>query len=291
MLHDKFYVSVGIVLVNWKSTSKTNACLDSIYNSTCLPKKIVVVDNSLDFVSYNNRDSLVVLKADRNLGFAEACNWGIKLLNEFCVDYIWVLNNDTIVESNCLEMLVRHSDLNMFNVYSGLIKNNDNTIWFSGGKKNKWLGTYSNSCVESTGNDPYFTNFISGCCMFTTPYVFRCVGMFPNSFFMYSEDEYWCRKAKNHGINFYVIPKALIYHDAGSSQVNATSNHRLFIEQIKIRNKVWCIKLDRSLWKRLCYLIFFTLLVCKNVLSTSISVKIKLNKIKGLIVGICTSPK
>ena len=108
----KIYVSI----LNWNAAGDTMRCINSLFDSTPLENfkiEIGVIDNassSSDYLSLKSElinKNIKLIRNENNLGFAGGHNILIKeaLANEF--DYIWVLNNDTIVLKNTLSELVK----------------------------------------------------------------------------------------------------------------------------------------------------------------------------------------
>lgn len=61
-----------------------------------------------EFLNLPSNQRLIILKNDENYGFAEGNNIGIKyILNTFDSDYIMLLNNDTVVNKEFLNQLVK----------------------------------------------------------------------------------------------------------------------------------------------------------------------------------------
>ncbi|WP_294766050.1 glycosyltransferase family 2 protein [uncultured Rhodoferax sp.] len=126
---------VAILLLNWNGWKDTIECLQSISQSTGVAFSIVVCDNgshdsslekitgwaraaSRPFALYDRTQAeaggavgqdepLVLIQTGANLGFAGGNNVGLR----YCLahggfDYVWVLNNDTVVAPDALQQLV-----------------------------------------------------------------------------------------------------------------------------------------------------------------------------------------
>jgi len=107
--------AVSIIMATYNNLEYTKQCVDSIYEKTDDPRfEMVLVDNaSLDgTVAYlkdlkGQKNNVITIFNDRNLGFAAANNRGIR---ESSGDYIVFLNNDTVVTKGWLGGLIRHLD-------------------------------------------------------------------------------------------------------------------------------------------------------------------------------------
>ncbi len=99
---------VSVIILNWNGERFLENCLRSVLNQSYANIEVIVVDNhstdnSIKILQTKFPD-LKLIKSDKNLGFAAGNNLGIK---ESKGEYIILLNNDTEVESNWVEELVR----------------------------------------------------------------------------------------------------------------------------------------------------------------------------------------
>ena len=104
--------SVAIILVNWNGKKDTLFCLASLskFKVQSLKLKVVVVDNgstdnSVEVIRKKFSD-IEVVETGRNLGFTGGNNIGIHRALEWGADYVWLLNNDTVVDNNALAALL-----------------------------------------------------------------------------------------------------------------------------------------------------------------------------------------
>ena len=109
-------VKIYISILNWNAASDTIRCIKSLLDSTSLDNlkiEIGVIDNASSPSDYLTLESNLInkkiklIRNEENLGFAGGHNILMKeaLINAF--DYIWVLNNDTIVLKNTLSELIK----------------------------------------------------------------------------------------------------------------------------------------------------------------------------------------
>ena len=97
--------SVGIVVLNYNNAQLTIDCVDSILKQDYLNYKIVVVDNNSPdanqkLILQNKLPKEVVLVLNpKNTGYAAGNNVGARFcVEELKSDFVFVLNNDTILE-------------------------------------------------------------------------------------------------------------------------------------------------------------------------------------------------
>jgi len=98
---------VSIIIVNYNGKNHLEKCLESIMKIDYNNYEIILIDNnstddSVEFVK-NKYSSIIIIKLDKNYGFAEPCNIGAKNAKG---DYFLFLNNDTVVQTNFITEMV-----------------------------------------------------------------------------------------------------------------------------------------------------------------------------------------
>src|SRR6266576_5110888 len=115
------YPSVGIVTVNWNGWKDTLEFLDSATRLTYPNFKIVVVDNGSSDESEPRLRSkfptIGFVQTGRNLGYPGGANAGIRVILDGGAEYIWLINNDTVIDKDALTAMVEvvrgHSDIGL----------------------------------------------------------------------------------------------------------------------------------------------------------------------------------
>jgi GT2 family glycosyltransferase len=219
---------VAVILLNWNGVHLTVPCINSLITGTVKPTTIIVVDNastdrSIETLRASFADIDIVVN-EKNLGFTGGNNVGFKRTLTGNYDFIWVLNNDTVVKDDCLKNLLQamYDDSNIV-AASGKILYEDpsDRIWYAGAEFSYWsLRTSHRGEMEKDigqYNLPEDVPFISGCCIFMRSSALVTVGFFDNNFFAYSEDVDWCLRAKRLGLRLRYVPQAMIYHKVSAS--------------------------------------------------------------------------
>lgn len=102
--------SVAVIVLNWNGTDDTVECLRSLLQVDYPRYEIVVVDNgSRESPRARIADefpSVTYLETAQNLGYAGGNNVGIRHALARGHDYVFVLNNDTVVEPEFLTQAV-----------------------------------------------------------------------------------------------------------------------------------------------------------------------------------------
>jgi GT2 family glycosyltransferase len=162
---------------------------------------------------------LVLIESGENLGFASGNNIGIKYSLATNADYITLLNNDTVVDKNFLESLVKTiRSKNNIGMVSGKIINysNPNEILFSGGKIDLFRGS-GYHFTDDRFNSIAEVSFLSGCLWLINPKLIEDIGFMDENYFLYLEDTDYCYRAVNAGYKLIYNPNSLIYHKEGNT--------------------------------------------------------------------------
>jgi GT2 family glycosyltransferase len=218
--------SVTVVLLSYQTEgiADTAACIESL-QSGCYPDlRIIVIDNGTPqdvAASLENRfPDVVYCRLPQNLGFTGGNNRGIeRALDEGC-DYVLMLNNDTVVEPDCVTQLVQaaEADRNAGAVGGQIFYFDEpKRIWFAGGDFSRMRGTGLHRTVggrqrpvAATGTEE--VSFLTGCCMLVPADVLRKVGGLEEDFFAYIEDVEFCLRLRTAGYKVLYAPAARLFH-------------------------------------------------------------------------------
>ena len=97
---------LAVVIPSWNCADDLGACVESVSAQTAADVELLVVDNgsadgTLPFLS---RERIPHVALPRNLGFSAAVNLGVSRTTS---PLVMVLNADTVLEPDCLELLGR----------------------------------------------------------------------------------------------------------------------------------------------------------------------------------------
>ncbi|MDY6933951.1 MAG: glycosyltransferase family 2 protein [Spirochaetota bacterium] len=220
---------VSIVIVNWNNLSDTTECLESLKQINYSNYNIVMVDNGSDgddakFLKERFSDYIRLIANDRNYGFAEGCNIGIRDAIDCGAEYIVLLNNDTIVDPDFLSEVVKaaHSDRRI-GIAGGKIYSYEipKMIWFAGGKINYWTGKTllrgSGKIDNGQFDESTEVNWICGCFMLISTDLLQKVGMLDKRLFFGWEDVDLCIRAYKEGFKIIFVPDSKIWHKTAPS--------------------------------------------------------------------------
>jgi len=219
---------VKILILNWNGIHLLKPCLDSV-NAIDYPNdSVVVIDNgssdgSLEMVQENYLN-VKCIALDNNYGFSGGYNRCFMQLKDDLSRFIMLLNNDTVVDSDILNSFNQAREKFGDNhIYGGTIFYLDNPkiIWYAGGKVNLKWGCISHRGIRkqdsSEFSNPMQTDYITGCCIFTSKKVINQLNGFDKQFNMYGEDVDLCLRAKKVGIRCFYWPQAKLWHHVSAS--------------------------------------------------------------------------
>ena len=286
---------VAIIILNYKNSKDTIECVESLEKIKYKNFEIIIVDNdsrdeSIKTLRSYFKDKYIVLESNKNGGFAYGNNVGIKYALDNGADYILLINNDTTVEKNFLDVLVETAEKDKnIGITTGLIMNyyDRNKIWYNGGEIdwNKFYGYHLNERGNfSTVEEIKEITFATGCLMLIKKEVFETVGLLPEEYFMYYEDVDFCVMVKNNGYKIIYNSKSKIYHKVSASSGEEESP---FAIEWNTRNRMKFYKKYKDLGsnkiKGVFPIFFYTtrLLKCTKYLKEK-----RIDKIKSLRRGI-----
>lgn len=242
---------ISVILVNFNGFADTVECIQSIQKSA-IPVQVVVVDNA----SLENEASKIsalfpdvkVFRQENNLGFAGGNNIGIQWAIDQKFDYITLLNNDTIIDSNLFLHLLKNTNQNTISAPFMYYYSIPKELWYSGGIINRWTGNPKHFHTQQKTQKRI--TFITGCCLFLHRNIFERIGLLDESYFMYHEDTDFCLKAIKNNIELTVIPEAKIWHKVGKS---SGGDESAFCIYYMTRNRLHCLKKHKSYFAKTAY--------------------------------------
>lgn len=212
---------VSIIVLNFNGRNILLPCLYSVLRSDYPNFELIFVDNASTDGSAEEVEKLFrsdsrvkIVRNDRNLGYAEGNNIGIKHARG---EIIVFLNNDTKVDISWLKEIVKvfkedrmvgAAQPKVLNYYSpkkidtlgGLI----NFYGFAGG------GNLGINDIARLDTREIF--FAVGSAMVVKKKLLEEVGSFDPNFFMYCEDVDLSWRIRLRGYKILLIPRAIVYH-------------------------------------------------------------------------------
>lgn len=218
------------------------------------PLDFLLLDRESTERGGNGRDpALLLVDGGGNLGFAGGNNVGMRYaLARGDADYIWLLNNDTVVEPDCLTCMVRRLRNQPGPATCGsriLFYDQPETVQaLGGGRFNRWTAVSSQSlgrflpANQVVDSDEYECrmSYIVGCSWLLPRAYLDEVGLMDESYFLYYEEVDWVLRAAGRYTLCYA-DDARVYHKEGSSAGTPTGARpsSLLSDFYIFRNKLW----------------------------------------------------
>lgn len=262
---------VCIIIINWNGWKDTLECLESLRSLAVQNFSVVVVDNAstndsrqqlldwgsrtdaLKFVGVIDEHEIdqsrlplqakawVYLQSSRNGGFAAGNNLGIRLaLNAGC-EYIWLLNNDTVVEPDALVALERRMAADTgIGMCGSMLRYYDNRqiVQAVGGVRFSYLlGRGEQLGQGLTVADPRLSalvnetpTYVAGASLMVSSEFLREVGLMEESYFLYFEEIDWAVRAERKW-KVATATDSVVYHKEGASIGTASLKKRSSLSQ------------------------------------------------------------
>ena len=214
-------MNVATVVVNWNSWRDTVACLQSL-EKLDYPQTPVVVDNgSTDGSVPRIREAcpqVALIELGRNFGFGAGCNVGLRRALAMGADFIWLLNNDTLVDrtslSSMIEAALADSGIGAIGSIIYHMDQPDRVQVWGGWRVRMLLG----SVCPYTANMPLRRlDFVSGASCLLRAHAVRSVGLFDEGFFMYWEDADLGFRLRRQGWKLGVADRSRVWHKGGAA--------------------------------------------------------------------------
>lgn len=253
---------VYIVILNYKTWTDTIECVESLLQLDYTNFNIVIVDNNspndsviqieawlksrsviekelpsttfsfqvlqeIEIMS-KSLSKVTLIKSISNKGYAFGNNIGLKyaLQLDIC-DFLWILNNDTIVAPNCLSELVAYYDSkNNIGVLGARVMHYYSPMIIQGvaGRYNPIVGKSSHvgDGVKNIDELPKYQAFLDydyvmGVSMFVSKSYCHEVGLLNEMYFLYFEELSWCLEGRAKGFEPFCCFEAVVFHKEGKT--------------------------------------------------------------------------
>jgi GT2 family glycosyltransferase/glycosyltransferase involved in cell wall biosynthesis/Flp pilus assembly protein TadD len=217
---DPTEIMVSIIIVTYNSLSDIDRCLSSIQSQTSSPYEVFIIDNNStdgtkDYLRGLNGFHVTI--NDENVGFAKACNQGIKKAKG---EYIVLLNPDTAVTNGWSCRMIQHFKDGIGAV--GPVSNYVAGLQKYEIYKKTDLGNADNNEISHNfyvwnKNRSIETKLLVGFCMMIKRSVMDDVGMLDEDFFLGIEDLEYSWRLRQKGYRLVVATDVFIFHQGQKS--------------------------------------------------------------------------
>lgn len=192
---------------------------------------------------YIGDESLILIDNKENRGYAAGNNIGIKYaMNHKDCQFLWILNNDTVVDNNALMALLLEMEKNK---KIGICGSKTYYYYFpdklqckSGYGYNKWI-----ACPYSI-KEPFNIDklaFVNGASMFVRRSFIENIGLMNEEYFLYFEELDWAIRGKDKYVLGY-SKDSIIYHKEGATTNKGLKEKSLLSDFFGVRNRIIATK-------------------------------------------------
>lgn len=256
------------VVLNHQRETLTTQCVESLSRSTH-PPEILIVDNASPDGSGARLQAKFpqhhYLQTGGNLGYAGGNARGMARALELGAERLFVLNEDTEVAPDCLELLHAALDADPEAAIAAptiLHETPSDRVWWAGGEMNltKVMGTHEGfgrrvQDLPYANAAPRAVSSICGCAMLFDAAAVRALGSFREEFWTYAEDLELSLRYTRAGKRLLHVPRARMVHKVPYPEPPATPRKIV----LRDTNRRRIAKLHLSTAERLRFHAFFAL--------------------------------
>ncbi len=213
---------VVVVVLNSNRREDTLACLASLAASAYSNQDVILLDNastdnSVEAVSAAF-PAVEIIRLRENRGYAGNNNVGISSAMAREADWVFVLNEDTVLDPNCVSHLVAAGESDpAIGIVGPTVYHFDepDVIQSAGGLIGPaWESRHlaQNEPDHGQFRQEHDVDWISGCGIMLRRGVIEQVGMIDERYFYYWEETEWCIRAGRAGWRIVHVPKAKLWH-------------------------------------------------------------------------------
>lgn len=231
---------IDIVVIAYNSIGNIEACLDSIFQHTPFPKRVVVVDNgstdqTCGYVSA--RQDVELLANSTNEGYAKAVNRGIRSGSH---EYIVILNDDTRVTEGWLEPILDcfGRDAKVGIVAPKLINYNGRLVGV-GTDWNWKMPHFMQPDAPGILAEERDCLAINGACFVIKRSLLPKLGLLDENYPFYFEETDYCFNANYLGYRVVFCGNSKVYHDFTMSDTRKSAVSTYWSDSSKYFNQKW----------------------------------------------------
>lgn len=221
---------VFTIILNWNQLDLTLDCLASLSECDYPNHTIILVDNgSSDGSPERIRAAypqVVVLPLPHNLGYSAGNNAGLNYALEHGADYLFLLNNDTLVSPDLITRLVTAAQADpavgmvgptMFYFEpSDVVWGAKNYIlWPQGRTLRQGMNQPAPSNLAS--EPPCEIDYIDSCAILVKRQVVEKIGLLNEDYFINYDDVDWNTRARAAGYKVIYLPAAHMWHKVSAA--------------------------------------------------------------------------
>ncbi len=206
---------VNAVVVTYNRLELLKLCISKLLEQSYKLNKLIIVNNAstdgtTEYLSeFSEDDRFKIINLENNLGGAGGFYYGIKSAYEIGCDYLWIMDDDTIVTESSLEVLVSslstlHREKIGFLTSNVLFKDDMPCMMNIPGTVYRWNEYIADGIVEIS-----HTSFVA---MFIPSAVVKEVGLPIKKYFIWGDDGEYSTRILRQGYKGFLIGNSTVYH-------------------------------------------------------------------------------
>ncbi len=245
------------VILNTNRRDDTLECLASLARNDYPNHDVMVLDNhstdgSVEAIQ-TSFPQVSIVQLEENKGYAGNNNVGIQKALDKHADWVFVLNEDTVLAPDCLSKMIEVGENDPeIGIVGPLVYHYDESdfIQTAGGVLGRYWESQHLAADELDQGQyqaPRVVDWISGCGILVRRSVIEEVGMIDERYFYYWEETEWCLRAGLNGWKVVNVPDAKMWHKGvqrnhqpkPSVTYYATRNRLLTISKHHAPLRIW----------------------------------------------------
>ena len=200
--------NLSVIIVSFKSDHIIHRCIDSIDKEI----EIIVVDNSnnAEFKKYieEKYENVRCILSSKNIGMGAGNNIGIRNTNK---DFALILNPDVVLEKDAINQMINASKIiDSFSVIAPILDKIKYPNYKLDNKKNQKFNPIKPFKVKSVDGYSMLLNLKRLKQLVNFEF-------FDENFFLYLENDDFCKRLQLNNENIFIVPKSKIYHLGGQA--------------------------------------------------------------------------
>lgn len=245
---------LGVVTVTFNAEDYLQAFL-----TCCLAQsdfELLVIDNAssdrtLAIVQQLGDARIHVAANSENIGYAAACNQGVRHFAQRGATEILFINNDTEFGVGLFAALVAQRRAHRADAVTPRITYFDDPArdWYAGGRFVFWKGFQGAHLSEKSRDKdcrhkPRWTEVAPGCCVLFAMDTFNQIGLFDAAYFVYFEDTDFFLRMRRARLRLLYLPDTAIAHKISLATGGSQSDFSMRYYQ---RNQIYALRKHFSL--------------------------------------------
>lgn len=232
MIDNNEFPLVAILVVNWNKKKDLLNLLSALQGLDYPQKKIFVVDNastdgSVDAVR-EEYSEVALVQNKENLGGTGGFNTGINYILEKSgeqYDYIWLLDNDVMIDALALSELVKVAESDpRIGLAGSKIMNPENPemiveLGSNIDLRKGFVKPFLRNTPDRKGlKDYYDVDYVAVCSALVRVAAFKNVGIMDERYFIFWDDMDWGITFKRNGYRVVAVNRSIVFHPAFSEK-------------------------------------------------------------------------